>query len=157
MASTPGNGCYRTTYEPYVLRLSDSSRLSDNIRALCAALVRFFAVIGQPTTLMCCACPILRGYRTTYESYVLRLSDSSRLSDNLRVLCVALVRFFAVIGQHTSLMCCACPILCGYRTTYESYALGLSDSLRLSDNLRVLCVALVRFFAVIGQHTSLMR
>ena len=62
------------------------------------------------------------------------LSDSSRLSDKLQVVCVPVVRFFAVIGQATGRLRAGCPILRGYRTSYRSFACRLSDSSRLSDN-----------------------
>ena len=45
------------------------------------------------------------------------LSDSSRLSDKLQVVCVPVVRFFVVIGQATGRLRAGCPILRGYRTT----------------------------------------
>ncbi len=131
----------------FLVRLSDSSRLLDKQYSKRGAVVRFFAVIGQAALHTRCACPILRGYRTTSASYALRLSDFLPLSDKQRSQCIALVRFFAVIGQPVLPMRCACPILRGYRTTSAPNALPLSDSSRLSDNQRSQCVALVRFFA----------
>ena len=88
----------------FLLRLSDSLRLSDNC-SLFVALVRFFPVIGQLLQYSIDACPILRGYRTTPATFDRRLSDSSRLSDNSRNIRSTLVRFFAAdhydCGQHT--------------------------------------------------------
>ena len=80
-------------------------------------------------------CPILLGYRTICFASVSRLSDSSRLSDNLLCERVPVVRFFSVIGQSTLRSRSACPILLGYRTTCFAIALCLSNSSRLSDNL----------------------
>ncbi|MFZ2271150.1 MAG: hypothetical protein WAV59_06200, partial [Trichococcus flocculiformis] len=69
------------------------------------ALVRFFAVIGQTASLFCCACPILRGYRTNGIAFLLRLSDSSRLSDKQCSKRIALVRFFETA---TFIYLCTC-------------------------------------------------
>ena len=46
---------------------------------------------------------------------------------------VAVVRFFAVIGQEMIQSACGCPILSGYRTSSGPVGIWLSDSLRLSD------------------------
>ncbi len=79
--------------------MSDFLWLSDNCRSVRAPLVRFFMIIGQLPQCACVACPILPGYRTTTVMCVLRLSDSSGLSDNHRHVRAPLVRFFRVIGQ----------------------------------------------------------
>ena len=60
---------------------------------------------------LACSCPILHGYRTNGVAFLLRLSDSSRLSDKRHRFFVALVRFFAVIGQTVLQTHCGCPIL----------------------------------------------
>ena len=73
---------YRTTSKTISLRLSDSSTLSDNQQCQLTPLVRFFRIIGQPLKQTYSTCPIPPRYRTTSKTNVLRLSDSSALSDN---------------------------------------------------------------------------
>jgi hypothetical protein len=85
------------------------------------------------------------------------LSDSFRLSDNLHTECGRVVRFFPVIRQPLHRMRPGCPILSGYPTTSTPNAAGLSDSLRLSDNLHTECGRVVRFFPVIRQPAHRMR
>ena len=65
------------------------------------------------------------------------LSDSSVLSDNLRLSHMLLVRFSRDIGQPPPLPHAACPILPRYRTTCNPSACCLSDSFPVSDNLRL--------------------
>ncbi|WP_320164408.1 hypothetical protein [uncultured Trichococcus sp.] len=79
--------------------MSDSSALSDNHRTESAADVRFISVIGQPSNRTCSGCPIHQRYRTTIEPNVLRMSDSSALSDNHRTERALDVRFIEVIGH----------------------------------------------------------
>ncbi len=134
-----------------LLWLSDSSALSDNQQIKLTLLVRFFRVIGQPTKQAYSACPILPRYRTTSKSSLLRLSDSSALSDNQQIKLTLLVRFFRVIGQPAKPNDSACPILPFYRTTSKSSLLRLSDFSTLSDNQQNKLTPLVRFFRFIGQ------
>ena len=63
----------------FLLRLSDSFRLSDKQLSNRSAVVRFFAVIGQEMIQLACSCPILRAYRTSNDPVGVWLSDSSRL------------------------------------------------------------------------------
>ncbi len=73
---------YRTTTKANLLYLSDSSALSNNQQCQLTPLVRFFRIIGQPLKQTYSTCPIPPRYRTTSKTNVLRLSDSSALSDN---------------------------------------------------------------------------
>ena len=66
----------------FLLRLSDSFRLSDKQWSSWHLVVRFFPVIGQPMIQLACSCPILRAYRTSNDPVGVWLSDSFRLSDN---------------------------------------------------------------------------
>ncbi|PTQ85191.1 hypothetical protein C8U37_10579 [Trichococcus patagoniensis] len=101
----------------FVLWLSDSSGLSDKFHNIHALIVRFFQIIGQVPQHSCSGCPILPGYRTSSTTFVLWLSDSSRLSDTFHNIHALLVRFFLVIGQAPQHSCSGCPILPGYRTS----------------------------------------
>ncbi len=58
---------YRTTIEPNVFRMSDSSALSDNHRTERTPDVRFIGIIGQPSNRTCSGCPIHRSYRTSFD------------------------------------------------------------------------------------------
>lgn len=55
--------------KPLMLWMSDSSRLSDNAQSIYALDVRFFKVIGQRAEHSQYGCPIVPGYRTTFDCY----------------------------------------------------------------------------------------
>ena len=97
----------------FLLRLSDSFRLSDKQWSNRSAVVRFFAVIGQEMIQSACGCPILSGYRTRSGPVGIWLSDSFRLSDKQLSNRSAVVRFFALIGQAMIQSAFGCPILRG--------------------------------------------
>ncbi|MFZ2645483.1 MAG: hypothetical protein WAX45_03375 [Trichococcus flocculiformis] len=63
----------------FLLRLSDSFRLSDKQWSSRHLVVGFFPVIGQTMIQLACSCPILRAYRTSNDPVGVWLSDSSRL------------------------------------------------------------------------------
>ena len=143
---------YPTTLRTIAFWLSDSSRLSDIEYDDCSLIVGFFAVIRQHTRRLRSGCRILCGYPTTRSTIVLRLSDSSRLSDNAQDDCVLVVGFFAVIRQRVRRLLSGCRILPGYPTTRSTIAIRLSDSSGLSDNAQDDCSLVVGFFAVIRQR-----
>ena len=70
-------------HDAVALWLSDSCWLSDILLCNSAQVVRFLLVMGQSALRLRSGCPILFGYRTIFFPITLRLSDSSRLSDNL--------------------------------------------------------------------------
>ena len=85
--------------------MSDCLWLSDKHRPERVPDVRFFVVIGQASTRTYAGCLILRGYRTSIDPNVCRMSDSLWLSDKHRPERMPDVRFFMIIGQASVQMC----------------------------------------------------
>ncbi|PTQ85248.1 hypothetical protein C8U37_105136 [Trichococcus patagoniensis] len=125
---------YPTTSGSHAGCLSDSSALSDNLRISCGLFVGFLRIIRQPQDLMRAVCRIPPPYPTTSGSHAGCLSDSSALSDNLRISCGLFVGFLRLIRQPQDLMRAVCRIPPPYPTTSGSHAGCLSDSSALSDN-----------------------
>ena len=92
-------------FVPKVRPMSDSLGLSDNRRPERMPNVRFIGIIGQPSIRTYAGCPILRGYRTSIDPNVCRMSDSLWLSDKHRPERMPDVRFFMIIGQASVQMC----------------------------------------------------
>ena len=108
---------YPTTSGANVLRLSDSSKLSDNFRSGRTLIVGFFGVIRQLPERTYSDCRMLQSYPTTSGANVLRLSDSSKLSDNFRGERTLIVGCFRVIRQFPERTYSDCRMLQSYPTT----------------------------------------